>query len=269
MNSRPFGADGIEVSEVGLGCWQLGGDFGPMGEETGLEILRTAAESGITFFDTADVYGNGRSEALIGRFLRKSDGGILVATKFGREDDVYPDGYTEAALRRCADDSRRRLGVDRLELLQLHCVPPSVLRDGTIFDGLRTLVDEGVIARFGASVETIDEGLLCLEQEGISSLQVIFNILRQKPAQELLPAARESNVSIIVRLPLASGLLAGKYTVETTFAEGDHRTYNRDGQAFNVGETFAGLPFEIGAGLADEIKPLVPEGMVMAQMALR
>ena len=148
-------------------------------------------------------------------------------------------------------------------------MPPAVLEDGAIFDWLRRLLDAGKIAEFGASVETVDEGLLCLEQEGISSLQTIFNVFRQKPTHELFPAAETKGVSIIVRLPLASGLLAGKYTRQTTFSKGDHRTYNRDGQAFNVGETFAGLPFEIGVELADEIKPLVPEGMTMAQMALR
>ncbi len=270
MNKRPFGADGIRVSEVGLGCWQFGGDFGPMREETALEIMQTAVDGGITFFDTADVYGAGRSERLIGRFLRETEEPIFVATKFGREGHVYPDGYTEQALRECVEESMKRLGVERLDLLQLHCVPPAVLKDGAIFDWLRRLVDEGKIARFGASVETaVDEGMLCLGQEGISSLQTIFNVFRQKPARELFPAAKEKGVSIIVRLPLASGLLAGRYTQETTFAAGDHRTYNRDGQAFNVGETFAGLPFETGIELADRVKPLVPKGMTMAQMALR
>jgi aryl-alcohol dehydrogenase-like predicted oxidoreductase len=269
MNRRPFGIDGIGVSEVGLGCWQLGGDFGPMSEATANEILCTAVEQGISFFDTADVYGAGRSEALIGRFFRESDTDVFVATKFGREGYVYPDGYTEKTLHDCVDESLKRLGTERLDLLQLHCVPPALLNDGEIFDWLRRLGDEGKIARFGASVETVDEGLLCLEQEGISSLQVIFNVFRQKPAHELLPAAKAKGVSIIVRLPLASGLLAGKYTKQTTFTKGDHRSYNRDGQAFNVGETFAGLPFETGVKLADEIKPLVPDGMTMAQMALR
>ena len=269
MNRIRFGVDGIEVSEVGLGCWQFGGDFGPMSEETAIEILRTAVERGISFFDTADVYGDGRSEALIGRFLRESGADVFIATKYGREGHVYPNGYAEKTLHDCVAESLRRLGVERLDLLQLHCVPPAVLKDGAIFDWLRRLVDAGKIARFGASVETVDEGLLCLEQEGISSLQTIFNIFRMKPAQELFPAAAENGVSIIVRLPLASGLLAGKYTASTTFTEGDHRTYNRDGQAFNVGETFAGLPFETGVALADEIVPLVPKGMTMAQMALR
>lgn len=269
MNRRPFGVDAIGVSEMGLGCWQLGGDFGPMSDETAIEILRTAVERGISFFDTADVYGAGRSEQRIGRFLRESGADVFVTTKYGREGHVYPDGYTEKTLHDCVNESLHRLGVKRLDLLQLHCAPPAILEDGAIFGWLRGLIDAGKIARFGASVETVDEGLLCLEQEGISSLQVIFNVFRQKSARELFPTAKEKGVSIIVRLPLASGLLAGKYTVQTTFAEGDHRTYNRDGQAFNVGETFAGLPFEIGVELADEIKPLVPEGMTMAQMALR
>ncbi len=269
MKKRSFGTDRVRVSEVGLGCWQLGGDFGPMREETAGEILETAADGGITFFDTADVYGDGRSEGLIGRFLRESEGEVFVATKYGREADVYPDGYSEASLRRCVEASMGRLGVERLDLLQLHCVPSAVLKDGAIFDWLRRLVDEGTIVRFGAGVETIEEGLICLEQDDLSSVQTIFNIFRQRPARELLEPAAEKGVSIIVRLPLASGLLAGKYTGEWTFAESDHRTYNRDGQAFNVGETFAGLPFPTGVELAEAVKPLVPDGMTMAQMAIR
>ena len=269
MNTRTFGKDGVRVSEVGLGCWQFGGDFGPMSEEIACAIMGTATEHGITFFDTADVYGAGRSEVLIGRFLGEIESEVFVATKFGREADVYPDGYSEQALQKATEESLHRLNVECLDLLQLHCVPPSVLKDGAIFDWLRHLVDEGKITRFGASVETVEEGLLCLEQDNLASLQIIFNIFRQKPLEELLPAAAEKTASIIVRLPLASGLLAGKFTKQTTFAESDHRTYNRDGQAFNVGETFAGLPFETGVELADAIKPLVPQGMTMAQMALR
>lgn len=269
MNTRAFGKDRIRISEVGLGCWQFGGDFGPMNKETAIAIMRTATEHGITFFDTADVYGGGRSEALIGRFLSETGDKVFVATKFGREANVYPNGYSEQALRKATEESLNRLDVDCLDLLQLHCVPPSVLKDCAIFDWLRRLVDEGKIVRFGASVETVAEGLLCLEQDDLASLQIIFNIFRQKPLEELLPAAKGKGVSIIVQLPLASGLLASKFTKQTTFAQSDHRTYNRDGQVFNVGETFAGLPFETGVELADAIKPLVPEGMIMAQMALR
>lgn len=269
MRQRQLGKTGWAVGEVGLGCWQFGGDFGPMAEQTAMQIMVAAVEKGTTFFDTADVYGNGRSETLIGRFLRDTGRDIRVATKFGREADVYPDKYTERVLRRKTEDSLQRLGVECLDLTQLHCVPMKVLRDGAIFDWLRKLQQEGKIRHFGASVESVEEAMLCLEHDDLVSLQIIFNIFRQKPIAELLPKAKEKNVAIIVRLPLASGLLAGKFTKDTKFVETDHRHYNRDGQCFNVGETFAGLPFAKGVELADAIKALVPEGITMAQMAMR
>lgn len=269
MQQRTLGKTGFAVSEVGLGCWQFGGDFGPMTEETAMQIMVAAVEKGTTFFDTADVYGNGRSETLIGRFLRDTGRDIRVATKFGREADVYPEGYTEQVLRQKTEDSLQRLGVDCLDLTQLHCVPMKVLRDGAIFDWLGKLKAEGKIKHFGASVESVEEAMVCLEHDDLASLQIIFNIFRQKPIAELLPKAKARNVAIIVRLPLASGLLAGKFTRDSKFPETDHRNFNRDGQFFNVGETFAGLPFAKGVELADAIKPLVPEGMTMAQMAMR
>lgn len=269
MQQRQLGKTKLTIGEVGLGCWQFGGDFGPMTEETAMHIMVTAFEKGTTFFDTADVYGNGRSETLIGRFLRDTGRDLRVATKFGREADVYPDGYTEQALRQKTEDSLRRLGVDCLDLTQLHCVPIKVLRNGAIFEWLRKLKQEGKIAHFGASVESVEEAMVCLEHDDLVSLQIIFNIFRQKPIAELLPKAKGKNVAIIVRLPLASGLLAGKFAKDATFDETDHRHYNRDGRFFNVGETFAGLPFAKGVELADAIKPLVPEGMTMAQMAMR
>ncbi len=270
MKSRLFGTHRNSVSEIGLGCWQFGGDFGPLEDQRAFEIMAAAINSGINFFDTADVYGAGRSETLIGQFLASHDGPpIQVVTKFGRDGSVYPDGYDESAMRRSVDDSRERLGVQTLDCLQLHCVPSSVLEKGEIFDWLRKLKDEGSIREFGASVETVDEGLLCLKQEGIASLQVIFNIFRQKLVAELLPQAKQAGVSIIVRLPLASGLLSGKFNSETVFSEGDHRNYNRDGQAFSVGETFAGIPFEKGVELTNQLKSLLPSTISMAQAAQR
>ncbi|MEL6821301.1 MAG: aldo/keto reductase [Calditrichota bacterium] len=269
MKKRSLGKE-FTISEVGLGCWQFGGDFGPMDEQFALDILAASADSSVDFWDTADVYGSGKSERLIGEFRKSNnDHSAVVATKFGRDGSVFPDNYSYDALMHAIDLACDRIGTESIDLLQLHCLPEAVLRNGEIFNWLRKAKAAGRIRAFGASVETVAEGLLCLEQEGITSLQVIFNIFRQKPLFELLPEAEKKNVGIIVRLPLASGLLAGKYTSETTFAETDHRNYNRDGEHFNVGETFAGLPFSTGVLLADEVKKHVPAGMTMAQMSLR
>jgi len=269
MKIRELGKSDIKICEVGLGCWQLGGDSGPMDEETAFSIMKTAVENGTTFFDTADIYGGGQSEKLIGQFKRSCNVPITVATKFGQSSDVFPDRYTKEKLISTVQGSLQRLGVDTLDLLQLHCVPPDVLRDGDIFDWLREIKYEGLIKNFGASVESIEEAFICLDQKGLVSLQVIFNIFRQKLITELFPRVKDRGVGIIVRLPVASGLLTGKFTTETKFFETDHRNFNRDGQYFNVGETFAGLPFEKGVELSDLLKELVPEGMSMTQMALR
>ena len=268
MNRRPFGRTGAVAGEVGLGCWQLGGDWGTVEEETAFHILETAVEMGVNFWDTANVYGGGLSETLIGRFLKAHPANVFVATKLGR-GAIYPNGYTRAAVRQATEESLRRLGVEALDLTQLHCIPMAALKQGDVFDWLRELKQEGKIRNWGASVESMDEALVCLAQEGLASLQIIFNIFRQKPIQALFPQAQAKGVAIIVRLPLASGLLSGKFTAGTRFAASDHRNYNRDGQAFNVGETFAGLPFEKGVELADGLKPMAPAGLNMAQMALR
>ncbi len=270
MTTRLLGDRGFEVSEVGLGTWQLGGDWGKdFSAEKAARILAAAVESGVSFFDTADVYGAGQSESFIGQFLRDSDRRVRVATKFGRGADVYPDGYTKDAMRRGIEGSLERLGVDALDLLQLHCIPTAEMQKGDVFDWLRDFQSEGLIKTFGASVETVEEGLICLEQEGLQALQVIFNIFRQKLVRELLPQAEAKGVGIIVRLPLASGLLTGKFTKQTEFAASDHRNFNRDGASFNVGETFAGIPFERGVELANAIKDYLPEGMTLTQLALR
>jgi len=255
---------------MALGCWQLGGtDWGNVEDKTAFDILSTAVDTGVNFFDTADVYGNGRSETLIGQFLKERKAKIFVATKLGRTSSLYPDKYTEAGVRAATEASLKRLGVSTLDLTQLHCIPIEELRRGDVFEWLRKLQREGKIRHFGSSVESMEEALLCLEQPGLVSLQIIFNIFRQKPIQTLFPKAKEKNVAIIVRLPLASGLLSGKLTKQSKFPENDHRNYNRDGKFFNVGETFAGLPYEKAVELADALKPLVPHGMTMAQMAQR
>ncbi|UKM64097.1 aldo/keto reductase [Flavobacteriaceae bacterium GSB9] len=271
MINRTLGKPGFEVSEVGLGCWQLGADWGKdISKDTAFNILNEAVKKGITFFDTADVYGNGKSETLIGEFLKTCDTPIRVATKFGRAANAFPDKYSKDILRQTVEGSLNRLQVEALDLLQLHCIPTKYLKEGEIFDWLRELQQEGLIKHFGASVETVEEGLICLEQDGLLSLQVIFNIFRQKLITELFPKAEEKGVGIIVRLPLASGLLTGKFDASTTFAEDDHRNFNRDGEAFNVGETFAGLPFEKGLQFVETIKNnILPQDLNMVQLALR
>lgn len=269
MKTRHLGRQGPVVGEVGLGCWQFGGAFGPMSEATAMEVMRSAVASGVDFFDTADVYGGGCSEEWIGKFLRSCDRRVFVATKYGRAGSTFPDGYSEAGMRAAIEASLERLGVETLDLLQLHCIPGRLLRQGEVFDWLRRAQRDGLIRHFGASVESVEEGLLCLGQEGLLSLQIIFNIFRQKPAEELLPRAQERGVGIIVRLPLASGLLAGKFGPETVFPESDHRHFNRDGERFNVGETFAGLPFAKGVELAGKIRQRMPDGLSMAQASMR
>jgi aryl-alcohol dehydrogenase-like predicted oxidoreductase len=271
MKERKLGKTGPAISEIGLGCWQLGADWGdPMSESKAFSILREAVTQGITLFDTADVYGQGKSETLIGEFLKSTTSPVTVITKFGRGGNLYPDNYSEKALFDSVTGSLERLGLTSLELLQLHCVPQEILVQGDIFIWLRKCQNEGLIKNFGASVETVEQGLLCMEQEGLLSLQVIFNIFRQKLLTELLPQASDKGVGIIVRLPLASGLLSGNYTASTRFSKNDHRNYNRNGEAFNVGETFAGLTFEKGLDLTNRIRQnFLPEGMNMVQLALR
>lgn len=270
MNYREFGPMGFRASEVGLGTWQLGGsEWGDVDDDSAIDTLRAAAETGVNFFDTADVYGLGRSESLIGRFLREVPGDYLIATKLGRfPEPGWPANFSADTVRTHTEASLRRLGVESIGLTQLHCIPSQVLREGEIFEALRSLRDEGKIQSFGVSVETAEEAEYCLEVEGVASLQIIFNIFRQKPIR-FFEKARAKGVSLIVRLPLASGLLAGTLKRDTEFAANDHRRFNRNGERFNVGETFAGLPFERGVELADALKPLVPEGMTMAEMALR
>lgn len=270
MKTRIFGRTGRAVGEVGLGTWQIGANWGNVSDETALATLRTAVETGTTLFDTADVYGSGRSETLIGKFLQETRASIYVATKLGRRGDPgWPENFTRAAMRQHTEDSLKRLGVAALDLTQLHCVPPDVLQRGEVFDHLRELKREGKIRDFGASVESMDEARVCLQQDGLASLQIIFNLFRQKPIHALFAEAKKKNVALLVRLPLASGLLGGKMTKATKFPADDHRNFNRDGASFNVGETFAGLPFEKGVELTDALKAFVPAGMTLPEMALR
>ncbi|MBV1790183.1 aldo/keto reductase [Marinobacterium sp. D7] len=269
MKHRRLGRTGFEVSEIGLGCWQLGNDFGPVEELEARKILDTAQAQGIDFFDTADVYGAGLSEERIGRWLKGQAQPPVVVTKVGRNAELYPDGYTREKVRRSLEGSARRLGVECLDLAQLHCVPSEVLRGGELLGWMEEFQQQGLIRHFGASVETIDDALFCCEHPKLATLQIIFNLFRQDAVETLLPKAAERDIGIIVRLPLASGLLSGRMSRERRFEAGDHRLANRDGQLFHVGETFNGIPYETGLDLVEELRELLPEGMTMLQLALR
>jgi aryl-alcohol dehydrogenase-like predicted oxidoreductase len=260
---------GREVGVVGLGCWQLGADWGQVDEADALAVLNAAADAGVTFFDTADVYGDGRSETLIGTFLRERGDGITVATKMGRRVDQVPENYTRENFLAWNDRSRANLGVDTLDLVQLHCPPTPVYDRDEVFDALDEMVADGRIAAYGVSVETADEALRAIARPNVASVQIILNAMRLKPLEQVLPRAAEAGVAIIARVPLASGLLSGKYSAETTFGADDHRNYNRNGDAFDVGETFSGVPYEVGLKAVDRLRPLVPAGATMAQFALR
>ena len=269
MKHRRLGKSGIEVSEIGLGCWQLGGDFGPVSGDRAQAILGAADGCGINFWDTADVYGGGLSESRIEQYVYEHKPEVVVATKVGRASGLYPDKYTKEKVRANLAGSAARLGVERLDLVQLHCVPIEVVTNGDILAWMEDFQSGGLIRAFGASVETIEEARLLARAPGLTSLQVIFNIFRQNAISDLFPLAEENDVGIVVRLPLASGVLAGKMSRDQTFAESDHRHYNRHGEMFSQGETFSGVPFEKALEFVEEIRPLVPPDMAMAQMAMR
>jgi len=259
---------GRDLSVIGLGCWQLGADWGDVSDDTAAQILNAAYESGVTFYDTADVYGDGRSERAVGAF-RARHPEIVVATKMGRRANPHvAEAYTLDAFRAWTDRSRQNLGVDTLDLVQLHCPPSSVFADTTTYEALETLVAEDRIARWGVSVETSAEALEALKHPGLASIQIVVNLFRRKPLELVTKTAADAGVGIIARVPLASGLLSGKYDETTRFADNDHRNYNRDGSAFDVGETFAGVPFEIGVAAAREVAALTPDGFSTAQFAL-
>lgn len=273
MQNRVFPATGQAVSEIGLGTWQLGGtEWGAVSDSEAQATLAAAVDRGVTFFDTADIYGAGRSETRIGRFLRDSGqrDRLFIATKLGRRPDPgWPENFTPAVIRRHTEESLRRLGIERLDLTQTHCLPGDVLKQGAIWETLRELQACGKIRAFGASVESVEEGYECLQVPGLGSLQIILNVFRQRPLEGLLEAAARRGVAIIARLPLASGLLSGQLRPETSFPADDHRHFNRDGQQFNVGETFAGLKLETGLELVEQLRGWVPPGVEMAAWALR
>jgi aryl-alcohol dehydrogenase-like predicted oxidoreductase len=260
MEHRTLGRTGREVSVVGLGTWQLGADWGDVSEADAMAVLEASAEAGVTFYDTADVYGDGRSEQLVGRFVAAHpDAGFTIATKMGRRAEQVRSNYVEANFRQWLDRSRKNLGVDTIDLVQLHCPPSEVIDDDATYDVLDRLVDEGVIAAYGVSVETCAQALSAIARPRVASIQIILNAFRTKPLDEVLPAAASAGVGIIARVPLASGLLSGKYDLDTTFAADDHRTYNRDGSAFDVGETFSGVDYATGVEAAREFSALVAD----------
>lgn len=268
MEEREIGRLGRSVSVVGLGTWQLGADWGEVGEEQAREVLQTAVERGVTFFDTADVYGDGRSERFCGE-LHRAHPEVFLATKMGRRVDQLPENYSRENFLAWNDRSRQNLGVEELELVQLHCPPDPVYDDDGVFEALDEMVAAGRMLAYGVSVETSSQALRAIARPHVATVQIILNCFRRKPLEEVLPAAREQGVGIISRVPLASGLLSGRYDEHTTFPADDHRNFNRHGEAFDVGETFAGVPFDVGVAAANELKRLVDPGSTLAQFALR
>jgi len=270
MERRTLGTTGFDVTEIGLGTWEVGGDWGEVSEAEGRRAVEAALDAGVNFLDTADVYGDGRSERLIAAVLADRDDDPVVATKAGRRLDPHAaEGYDRHNLERFADRSRENLGVDTLDLLQLHCPPTDVYYQPETFGALADLRDAGKIAHYGVSVERVEEGLKAIEYPGVETVQIIFNPFRQRPAELFFEMADRRDVGVVVRVPLASGLLTGQLDADTEFPDDDHRAFNREGEAFDVGETFAGVPFETGLAAVDALRPHVPEDATMAQFALR
>ena len=270
MRYRTFGRTGWEVSEIGFGAWAIGADWGQVSEADALEALHKSIDLGVNFIDTADVYGNGRSERLIGQVLKERSEQVYVATKSGRRLNPHlAEGYNRQNLTIFVERSLVNLDVEALDLVQLHCPPTEVYYNPEVFEVLDDLTKAGKIKHYGVSVEKVEEAIRAIEFPNVKSVQIIFNIFRTRPAELFFQLAQERQAAVLARVPLASGLLSGKMTRQTIFSEDDHRNYNRYGQAFDVGETFSGVDYETGLEAADEIRPLVPEGMTMAQFALR
>lgn len=270
MEYRRLGKTQRTVSTIGFGAWAIGGDWGTVDDANSLRALHAAADEGVTLFDTADVYGDGRSERLIGQFLRERSGeSLFVATKMGRRVPLELAQYTPEAFRGWVDRSRDNLSVDRLDLVQLHCLPTAIYYRPEIFAALDELVSAQAITSYGVSVERVEEALKAIEFPGVATVQIIYNIVRQRPAERFLAEAARRDVGVLARVPLASGLLTGKLTRGTVFDESDHRRFNRHGESFDMGETFAGVDYETGLAVVDELRSLVPTGATLAQMALR
>jgi aryl-alcohol dehydrogenase-like predicted oxidoreductase len=270
MEQREIGRLERSVGVVGLGTWQLGADWGAVTAEAARSTLDAAVDAGITFFDTADVYGDGRSEQFCGELLSRQDSAsILVATKMGRRVEQLPENYNRKSFLAWNDRSRKNLGVETIDLVQLHCPPDDVFEDDGVFEALDEMVDSGRIGAYGVSVETCAQALTAIARPHVATVQIILNCFRLKPLDEVLPAARAAGVGIIARVPLASGLLSGRYDEDTVFSPDDHRNFNRHGESFDVGETFAGVPYETGLQAVRELSGLVEPGIAISQFALR
>ena len=271
MNYRKFGKTGRTVSEVGFGAWAIGGAWGDVSEADARAALHAALDNGTTFIDTADVYGDGRSEKIIADVMKERGGERpFIATKAGRRLDPHvPEGYNKQNLTAFVERSLTNLATDCLDLVQLHCPPTEVFYRPDVFEVMEEMVTAGKIRNYGVSVEKVEEGLKAIEYPGVASVQIIYNIFRQRPSGLFFREAKAKNVGVIVRVPLASGLLTGKMTKETAFAADDHRAFNRNGEAFDKGETFAGVPFDVALEAIEEIRRLVPDNITMAQFALR
>lgn len=270
MNYRQLGTTDLKLSELSFGTWAIGGSWGKADDQESLRGLERAMELGVNFFDTADVYGDGHSEELLAKATKGKEDQIHIATKFCRAGDIYdPKTYSEEQVRAYCEASLKRLEREQIDLFQIHCPPFEILKDGRVFEVLDKLQQEGKIRYYGVSVETVEEGLYCLENPNVRALQVIFNALRQKPLEQLFPKASEKGVGILARVPLASGLLTGKFTSNTSFEKDDHRHFNSNGEAFNVGETFSGLPFDKGVELSSKLNWIKDQRGTMTQAALR
>ena len=270
MRYRALGQTGMEVSEISFGAWAIGGGWGEVEDEESLAALNRAVDLGVNFIDTADVYGMGRSERLVGRLRRQRSETIYVATKAGRRLSPHvAEGYDAQNLTAFVEDSLKNLGTERLDLLQLHCPPTEVYYRPEVFQALEDLARAGKIRAYGVSVEKVEEALKAIEYPGLKTVQIVFNLFRQRPAELFFREAEGRGIGILARVPLASGLLAGKITPCTRFAPDDHRAFNREGQAFDRGETFAGVDFAKGLQAVEELKAALPRGMTLSQLALR
>ena len=271
MKARKFGKIGWDISEISLGCWAMGADWGEVSEENAKNILKTSFENGVNFFDTADVYGDGRSEKFVGEFINSTSERIYVATKAGRRINPHESqGYYDKDLMESfVDRSLKNLNVETIDLLQMHCPPSEVYSNDLTYEMLDYLVQKGKIQHYGFSVQTVEEALECIQRPNTKSVQIIFNMLRLKPAEDFFKMAKDKNIAVIVRVPLASGILTGKMNSNSTFPENDHRNYNIKGDAFDVGETFSGVNFNKALDVVEKLKSIIPDGFTLSQLALK